>query len=464
VTRNYVAAVDATSGIATGWNPDADNSVDALVVSGNTVYLGGYFNGVNSINANTTGVTRNYVAAVDATSGIATGWNPDANGGVTALALSGNTVYLGGGFSGANAINANTTGVPRNYAAAVDATSGIATGWNPYANDDVNAIAVSGNTVYLGGDFTGANSINANTTGVTRNYVAAVDATSGTATAWNPDPNSGVYALFAAPDGTVYLGGYFKSFDLVAQSGFASFSEPPVSTALPQISGTPDAGQALQCSTGGWSGSTPQSYAYQWLRNGAAIGGATTSSYLLAPSDAGQQFACTVTATNLSTVAASATSPAVSIQSSFTGRFTVNAKTGAVTFTETVSDPGTLDWLLTFQNGKFGVFAAKKTKCAKGEIKLHGKCRPTNVVYAEGSTPATAAGTISFTAQPTAAAKKALKHALAKHKSIRVTAMLSFQSAHGGSPITQIETIGVKTKKPKAPSPNGPHGPSEAPS
>jgi dihydroxyacetone kinase-like predicted kinase len=104
--------------------------------------------------------------------------------------------------------------------------------------------------------------------------------------------------------------------------------------------------------------------------------------------------------------------------------------------------------MLTFQNGKFGVFAAKKTKCAKGAIKLRGKCRPVNVVYAQGSTTATAAGTISFTANPTAAAKKALKQALAKHKSIRVTATLRFQSAHGGSPITQTETIAIKPKKP----------------
>jgi len=207
----------------------------------------------------------------------------------------------------------------------------------------------------------------------------------------------------------------------------------------------------LACSTGTWSGSTPQSYTYQWLRNGVSISGATGSGYLLAESDAGQQFACTVTATNLSAVVASATSPTVSIQSSFNGRFTVNAKTGAVRFIETVSDPGTLDWLLTFQNGKFGVFAAEKAKCAKGKIKLKGKCRPATVAYAQGSTTATAAGTISFTANPTAAAKKALKHALAKHKSISVTAMLSFQSAHGGSPITQTDTIAVKPKKPTKP-------------
>jgi hypothetical protein len=502
VTRNYAAAVDGTSGVATGWDPDANGDVEAIALIGSTVYLGGRFNGANSINANTTGVTRNYAAAVDGTSGVATSWNPDANGFVQALAVGGSTVYLGGNFHGANSFNGTLT---RNYAAAVDGTSGVATGWNPDANDDVNALAISGNTVYLGGNFEGSdsingtqtrnyaaavdatsgiangwdpdvgfkvlalavtgntvyiggdfNSINANTTGVTRNYAAAVDATSGVATAWDPSPNEAVEALSAAPDGSVYMGGFFKSLALVAQAGFASFSEPPLNTALPQISGTPAAGQTLACSTGSWSGSTPQSYAYQWLRNGTPVGGATAASYVVAPADAGQQFACTVTARNLAAATASATSAAVSIQSglggppTIIGNYAVNAKTGVVTFTGTVSDPGTLHWVLAFRNGKFGVFAAKKKpKCAKGKIKLKGSCRPATVVYASGTTTATAAGTIRFTAKPTAAAKQALKHALAKHERISVTATLSFQSAHGGNPVTDTQTISVKPKQSK---------------
>ena len=459
VTRNRAAAVDATTGVATGWDPDANGDVAALAVSGSTVYLGGQFNGPNSINANTTGVTRNYAAAVDATNGAATAWDPDANNVVVALAVSGSTVYLGGDFTGPNSINANTTGVTRNYAAAVDATSGVATGWDPDANSYVDALAVSGGTVYLGGYFNGSDSINANTTGVTRNYVAAVDATSGVATAWNPNPNGTVYALLAAPDGSIYVVGYFSSLDSVAQSEFASFSEPPANTSLPQITGTAAAGRALACSTGSWSGSTPQTYAYQWLRNGSPVSGATGSSIVLAPSDAGHEFACTVTAANLSGVNVSATSlvvsvsgaagPVVSIPNVLKGRFTINARTGVVTFSGTLSASGTLHWRLTFPNGRFGVFAAKKLACAKGTVKLSGKCRPASVAYSRGSTTATKAGAVRFTARPSAAAKRALEHALAKHESIRVSATLSFQPAHGGSGITHTQTITIKPKQPK---------------
>ena len=62
--------------------------------------------------------------------------------------------------------------------------------------------------------------------------------------------------------------------------------------------------------------------------------------------------------------------------SAFTSGAAVNAKTGAITLTLTVGDPGTLSWLATFQNGKFGVFAASVGKCKKGQVRLGGKCRP----------------------------------------------------------------------------------------
>ena len=218
LTRNRAAAVDATTGVATAWNPDANCGVNALAVSGSTVYLGGCFSGANAINGS---LTRNRAAAVDATTGVATAWNPDANDEVWALAVSGSTVYLGGSFSGTNAINGSLT---RNRLAAVDATTGTATAWDPNANGDVNALAVSGSTVYLGGSFVGANAINGS---LTRNFAAEVDATTGVATDWNPNANNTVSAL--TPDGPVGViaGGEFTSIGTAPQAGIAVFREPP---------------------------------------------------------------------------------------------------------------------------------------------------------------------------------------------------------------------------------------------
>ncbi|HMD68510.1 MAG TPA: hypothetical protein VKF42_06470, partial [Chitinivibrionales bacterium] len=56
------------------------------------------------------------------------------------------TVYTGGAFD-------TIGGQSRKCVAALDATTGNATAWNPNANDGVSALAVSGSTVYVGGDF-----------------------------------------------------------------------------------------------------------------------------------------------------------------------------------------------------------------------------------------------------------------------------------------------------------------------
>lgn len=78
--RNKIAALDATTGEATSWNPNANNAVSTIVVSGSTVYTGGDFTTIG-------GETRNYIAALDATTGAATSWNRTANGVVMILLL-----------------------------------------------------------------------------------------------------------------------------------------------------------------------------------------------------------------------------------------------------------------------------------------------------------------------------------------------------------------------------------------
>ena len=70
----------------------------------------------------------------------------------------------------------------------------------------------------------------------------------------------------------------------------------PVNTILPAISGSAIEGVTLSVSNGSWT-PTPDSYAYQWLRGGTAITGATGSSYRLAFADVGAAISCTVTAT-----------------------------------------------------------------------------------------------------------------------------------------------------------------------
>ncbi len=210
--RQYMAALDATTGAATSWHSDANGAVFALAAGVGMVYAGGNFSSIG-------GEIRNRIAALDAATGTATSWNPGASGslpgGVYALALSGGTIYAGGVFS-------TIGGQARSNIAALDAATGTATSWDPEANAAVRSLAVSGGTVYAGGDFTSIG-------GKARNHIAALHATTGRATGWNPSANSNVYAL-AVSKGTVYVGGQFTSIGGQARNHIAALDAAGTAT------------------------------------------------------------------------------------------------------------------------------------------------------------------------------------------------------------------------------------------
>ena len=85
---------------------------------------------------------------------------------------------------------------------------------------------------------------------------------------------------------------------------------PPTNQTAPTVTGVAQVGQTLTCSEGGWNGTQPITYAFQWKRNDVAIPGATSTTLLLTAEDVGAQIVCAVTATN-SGGSATATSAAV---------------------------------------------------------------------------------------------------------------------------------------------------------
>jgi hypothetical protein len=181
IVLNYIAKWDGSqwSALGSGMN----DRVEALAVSGGTLYAGGQF-------TNAGGNAANRVAQWSGGNWSAVGSGIDAN--VDTLAVSGGTLYVGGGFStaGTNAAFSIAQWNGSNWSAL---GSGI--------NGAVEALALSGSTLYLGGSFTTVGTI-------TANRLAQWNGSS-----WSPmglGVNSNVLAL-AVSGGTVYAGGAFTT-------------------------------------------------------------------------------------------------------------------------------------------------------------------------------------------------------------------------------------------------------------
>ncbi len=201
-TRNRLARFNA-NGSLHPWNPDANGDVLALAVSGSVVYAGGSFTTIG-------GQTRNRIAGIDSSTGVATSWDANASSTVRAIAVSGTTIYAGGSF-------ATIGGLSRSYIAALDNTTGAAiSAWNASCNNPVYAITIDGSTVYAGGQFTSIG-------GQTRNRIAALDATTGTANlTWNPNATSGIVHTIAVSGSTIFAGGTFTTIGGQARNRIAA--------------------------------------------------------------------------------------------------------------------------------------------------------------------------------------------------------------------------------------------------
>jgi hypothetical protein len=65
-----------------------------------------------------------------------------------------------------------------------------------------------------------------------------------------------------------------------------------------EVAGNARVGETLTCPQGEWSAAPRPTYTYTWLRNGAAIAGASGSAYRIVTADRGTALTCVVTATN----------------------------------------------------------------------------------------------------------------------------------------------------------------------
>lgn len=180
-----------------------DGRVSAMAITATTLYLGGDFTHVTD----SAGVSqpRSRLAAVDTATCDLLPWTAVADKSVTALAVTTDTVYVGGSFLSIN-------GLSRTRIAALDGANATVLPFNPSVNKPVNALLASGTRLYVGGSFTSVS-------GVSRPMLAAFTLSSGALDpTWTPSANAAVYTLQLGADGTdVYVGGNFTSLNAQSQ-------------------------------------------------------------------------------------------------------------------------------------------------------------------------------------------------------------------------------------------------------
>jgi hypothetical protein len=90
----YVQAYGPTVGSTPVWDVATNGDVEAIVVSSSVVYVSGHFTSVG-------GSGRGHLAALLASGGGLTSWNPGANGnlGASGAAITGSRVAFGGEFT-----------------------------------------------------------------------------------------------------------------------------------------------------------------------------------------------------------------------------------------------------------------------------------------------------------------------------------------------------------------------------
>lgn len=198
VTRNHLARLNPDGTLDTAFDPNPNGAVYAIALQDDCrILVGGQFNGINSIG----GQTRNYIARLDSTTGAADSFNPNANQHVNSIVVqTDGRILVGGDFHLGTSIGGQT----RNFIARLDATTGLADSFNPNPDgSDIYAMALQpdGKIMVVGGF--------SNIGGQARNWVARLDPTTGLADSFSADPNSSVYAVAVQPDGKVVIGGGF---------------------------------------------------------------------------------------------------------------------------------------------------------------------------------------------------------------------------------------------------------------
>jgi hypothetical protein len=216
VPQTQHTASGTWSSLGTGSSNGVNDVVNALAVVGNEVVVGGRFTSAGGVSANR--VAR-FNTLTNTWSSLGTGSSNGVFGGsVNALAVSGNEVYVGGNFTLAGGVSANSVA---RFNTQTNTWSSLGTGSSNGVFGEVNALAVVGNEVFVGGGFTQAG-------GVSANRVARFNTQTNTWSSLGTGSSNGVsagsVAALAVVGNEVFVGGLFISAGGVSANSVARFN------------------------------------------------------------------------------------------------------------------------------------------------------------------------------------------------------------------------------------------------
>ncbi len=224
----------------------------------------------------------------------------------------------------------------------------------------------------------------------------------------------------------------------------APVAAAPSNTAAPVATGTATVGQSVGTTTGGWSGTPPLNFVYQWQRcdpGCANIAGATAGDYTLSSADAGANVQALVTAVNSAGFALASTNRLGPVQpnagqinralaklggpSGKAGKIGAILNNGGYTYGWTAPGPGklTAGW---YQVPPGAHLTAKKN---------HQPVQVATVTIAIAR-----AGAKRLTVRLTLAGRRLLKHA---GRRLRLTSKASYTPT-GGEPTTKLRSFTVR--------------------
>ena len=193
--------------------------VNSIAISGSNIYAGGRFTTAGGVSVNNIAVWN---ASSSSWSALGTGITATSYPVVYSITISGNNVYVGGSFTNAGGVSVNNIAVWNgvSWSALGTGVYGTPTAQSPVPT--VYSIAINGNNVYVGGNFTTAGGV------VNVNNIAIWNTGSllwykiGTGVAGTTDP---VVNSIAISEQQLYVGGRFNTAGAVSVNNIAMVAQ-----------------------------------------------------------------------------------------------------------------------------------------------------------------------------------------------------------------------------------------------